>query len=129
MNDKMPTRHHFLCVLEWSFGYEVNVSGMIPWILSVMLLVSLQYTFLSCIKREGWGVVEVGIREKGSTWLNFYAVFKREPEDTMWSRLNLGIWLFLNCKGGQIALEGVKVVSWLDVKQMSLAMWRNLGWC
>lgn len=76
-----------------------------------MLLVSLQYTSLSYKKREGGGVVEVGIREKGSTWLNFYAVFKREPEDMMWFRLNLGIWLFLNYKGGHIALEGVEVVS------------------
>ena len=49
------------------------------------------------------------MREKGSTWLNSYAVVKRVPEVMMWFRLNLGIWFSLNYKGRQRAPKRVEV--------------------
>ena len=76
MNDKIFNSHYFLCVIQRSLGCEVKrFLGVIPRVFSVTLLPSLQYT--SCPASMGGRSGVVGLGEKGSTWLNFYAMVKR----------------------------------------------------
>ena len=49
MNDKISKSHYFLCVIHRALRYEAKVSTVIPRVLSITLLLSLHFTFLSCI--------------------------------------------------------------------------------